>query len=89
MGRSALPRGRALLLTETGSIHMMFMRFSIDAVFLDVEKRVVAIRENLRPWLGLAAAPSDCVLELPAGMVRELGIRVEDRILLRSTACNS
>jgi len=31
------------------SIHMMFMRFPIDAVFLDKDKRVVDIA-HLRPW---------------------------------------
>jgi len=34
MGRPPLPRGHGLWLTGAGSIHMLFMRFAIDAVFL-------------------------------------------------------
>ena len=34
MGRATLPPGDGLWLTGTSNIHMFFMRFSIDAVFL-------------------------------------------------------
>ena len=37
LGRDGLEPGDGLLITKTGSIHMFFMRFAIDAVFLDKE----------------------------------------------------
>ena len=74
MGRNPLPENQGLLLSPCSSIHMMFMRFPIDAVFLDKEYRIIRIVPNLRPWLGLAVctAASSC-LELPAGTVTRLG----------------
>ena len=37
LGRTGLEAGEALLLSDpTGSIHMFFMRFPIDAVFLEL-----------------------------------------------------
>ena len=35
LGRRDLPPGDGLLLRPASSIHMLFMRFAIDAVFLD------------------------------------------------------
>ena len=48
MGRTALPAGRGLWLTGNG-IHMFFMRFPIDAVFLDRENRVLRVVAHLAP----------------------------------------
>ena len=41
LGRAGLDEGEGLLIKPAGSIHMFFMRFPIDAVFLDRELRVV------------------------------------------------
>ena len=47
---------------------MLFMRFSIDAVFVDRAYRVVSVVPGLRPWTAFAGARgADAVLELPAG----------------------
>ncbi len=47
---------------------MLFMRFAIDAVFLDRSRRVVRVVADLRPWVPLARARGAAgVLELPAG----------------------
>ena len=77
MGRKALPERQGLLLSPCNSIHMMFMRFAIDAIFLDRDNRIVKIVPHLRPWLGLAFAPGAyACIELPAGTVEALGWRV-------------
>ncbi len=74
MGRPSLPAGSGLWLTGTSNIHMFFMRFPIDAVFLgrpaaDGGRRVVAVHAALRPWTGIVwyARGADGCLELPAG----------------------
>ena len=81
MLRPVLAEGEGLLLRPCSSIHMLFMRFSIDAVFLDLEGLVVAVAERLRPWLGLAGphARAHQVLEVPAGTAAATGTRVGDR----------
>lgn len=58
---------------------MLFMRFAIDAVFVDRDLRVVKVAEALRPWVlatfgGRAAA----VIELPAGTARRTRTQVGD-----------
>ena len=70
MFRSSLPDGYALVF-EFGrerrvGLHMIFVPFPIDAVFLDVEGVVRSV-ETLRPWFGYASERAATVVELPAG----------------------
>ncbi len=69
MFRRTLPEGAALNIRPCGSIHMMFMRFPIDAVFYDRENRVTKVARRLRPWVGLAFGGRGAagVIELTAG----------------------
>jgi uncharacterized membrane protein (UPF0127 family) len=69
MLRARLAPGEALLIEPCGSIHMMFMRFPIDAVFYDREHRVTRVARNLRPWIGLAFGGRGArgVIEMRAG----------------------
>ncbi len=69
MFRSALPEGEAIDIRPCSSIHMMFMRFSIDAVFYDRDFRVTRVARGVRPWIGLAfgGRGSWGVIELAAG----------------------
>jgi uncharacterized membrane protein (UPF0127 family) len=69
MLRRALPAGSALDIRPCSSIHMMFMRFPIDAVFYDREGKVTRVARNLRPWFGIAFGGRGArgVVELPAG----------------------
>ena len=89
MGREALRPGHALWLPDSNGIHMMFMRFRIDAVFLgrpeaDGSRRVVAVRERLPAWRGLVPLVRGAhgVLELPAGVVAETKTAVGDAVHL-------
>jgi uncharacterized protein len=75
LGRSGLPSGEGLLLRPAGSIHTAFMRFAIDAVFLDGAGRVVKVASALRPWRAAACLGARSVLELPAGEARRCGLR--------------
>jgi len=79
LGRRSLPPGQGLLLKPAGSIHTFFMRFPIDAVFLDGERQVVKVAAHLRPWRTAAAGRrARAVLELAAGEASRLGIRTGD-----------
>lgn len=60
---------------------MLFMRFAIDAVFVDGARRVVRTRERLRPWtLAAAARGAREVIELPAGTVSRTRTQAGDEI---------
>ncbi len=83
LGRDGLPQGEGLLLADpTGTIHMLFMRFAIDAVFLTADLRVVRVADHLRPWRFARARGAKRILELGAGEADRLGIRTGDRLVL-------
>ena len=88
MGRRSLPEGAGLYLAGNG-IHMLFMRFPIDALFVSAEngeghRRVLAARSDLRPWTGLVPfiRHAAAVLELPAGTLASSGTHVGDIIAI-------
>ena len=73
--RSGLSSGEGMLLRPASSIHTAFMRFAIDAVFLDAADRVVKVTAELRPWRTSACRGARAVLELPAGEAARRGLR--------------
>jgi uncharacterized protein len=74
LGRRGLAQGEGLLFQPAGSIHTFFMRFPIDAVFLDREQRVVRVVPNLRPWRTAGVRKARAVLELAAGEAARVGM---------------
>jgi len=84
LGRRGLEPGEGLLIRPTGSIHTCFMRFPIDAVFLDREGCVVGVASGVRPWRAAARRRARAVLELGAGQAVARGVAVGDRIVLEA-----
>jgi uncharacterized protein len=87
MGRWSLPAGHGLWLPASNGIHMMFMRFPIDAVFVgrpdgDGVRRVRSVHRALRAWTGIVplVRGADGVLELPIGTIDATGTAVGDRL---------
>ena len=75
MFRGELPAGEGMWIAPCNGIHMFFMRFAIDAVFLDRRLRVVRVRAGLRPWRVVPLVlRAHGVLELPDGTVAGLGL---------------
>jgi uncharacterized protein len=71
LGRDGLASGTGMLFVSSLPLmwmHMFFMRFPIDIVFLDRGGRVVHICHELRPWrLSPIVWRARRALELPAG----------------------
>jgi uncharacterized membrane protein (UPF0127 family) len=82
LGRADLPADEGILLRPAGSIHMFFMRFAIDAVFLDRELQVLRVVEGLRPWRMASKRRSRSVLELSVGTCERARVREGDRLVL-------
>jgi uncharacterized protein len=80
MGKHGLPAGEGLLLSPAPGIHTAFMRFPIDALFLDADMRVVDIVERMRPWRMASRRRARAVLELAAGECARRGVRIGDRL---------
>jgi uncharacterized membrane protein (UPF0127 family) len=95
MGRGSLPEGEGLYLPDT-SIHMMFMRFPIDALFVskaghDGQRTVVAMRPDLPPWRGLVmpVRGAEGVVELPAGTLERHRVAEGDAIVFEPAVAES
>ncbi len=76
VGRQALAAGEGMLLRPAPSIHTAFMRFPIDALFLDRELRVIDIVERLpRGGLPLGVMRVRCWSSQP-GNARDAACRL-------------
>jgi uncharacterized membrane protein (UPF0127 family) len=80
-----LDSGEGLWIERSPSIHMFFMPYAIDAVFVAADGRVTKVVENLRPWrvVWWARGARDC-LELPVGAVAASRTEVGDRLELEA-----
>ncbi len=62
---------------------MFFMRFAIDAVFIDRQGRVVRVAADLPPWrFATAARGARDVLELPAGTAARTLTQAGDELVI-------
>jgi uncharacterized protein len=81
LGRDRLTESEALWIHPCKGIHTIGMSFAIDAIFLDKDLRVVALRENVAPWRATRFfRTATSVLELPAGSIRRGGVSVGDQM---------
>jgi uncharacterized membrane protein (UPF0127 family) len=82
LGRDGLEPGEGLLLRPASAVHTWFMRFPIDAVFLNRDLVVLGIADGLEPWRAAGRRGAKAVLELPAGAAASQGLRVGDELVL-------
>jgi uncharacterized membrane protein (UPF0127 family) len=83
MGRASLPPGGALWIEPCSSIHMMFMRFRIDAVFVDASGVVLKVSPRVLPWIGLAACHgARATIEVEAGAAARVKLAPGDHLVL-------
>ncbi len=90
MGRASMPEGEGLYL-PTNSIHMMFMRFPIDALFVSKEdadgrRSVVGTRPDLPAWRGIVmpVRGAEGVVEMPAGTLARVGVAEGDTVVFEA-----
>jgi uncharacterized protein len=81
--KGLLEDGEGLLIRPTGSIHMFFMRFPIDAIFLDRELRILKVVPDLKPWRMAARRGAKQVLEIAAGEAERRGLEPGTQLVLR------
>ena len=83
MFRADLAPGCGMWISPCSGIHTFFMRFSIDAVFIDRRQRVVRVYERLRRWrLVLLVPGAHSVVELPAGTMAGIGLRPGEQLAI-------
>ncbi|MFH1729744.1 MAG: DUF192 domain-containing protein [Pseudomonadota bacterium] len=71
----SINKGEALIIDPCKAIHMKFMGFSIDAVFIDKKGEIVAIYEDLEPQkkyrVFRPGNKAKAVIELPLSTVKK------------------
>ena len=82
LGRDVFETSSALIIAPCFSIHTMFMRFDIDAVFVDDDGRAVKVVQGMGPWRIAVQPFAHAVVELPAGSLRERPVDVGDRLYI-------
>ena len=82
--KEKLEPGEGLWITPCESVHTFFMKFAIDLVYLDREKRVRKIRHAVPPWRISGCLAAHSVLELPAGAAAASGTQPGDQLELET-----
>ena len=84
MLRRSLSEGCGLLLAPCNSVHMLFMRFAIDVIYVDEKFCIKKIVHNLMPWLGMSICFGAWgAFEFPSGEARRLKLEVGQRFTRR------
>lgn len=79
--RTGIAEGHALVLHETNSIHMWFMLFSIDVIFLDRNLTVTALYPDRWPFGVPVLSLGACMaVEMKPGSIARAGLKVGDRL---------
>ena len=80
MFRRELKEKCGLLLAPCNSVHMLFMRFAIDVVYIDENFCIKKIVRELPAWLGISICFGAWgALELPSGEAARLKLAVGQR----------
>lgn len=83
MFRRRLQPGLGMWIAPCSGIHTFFMRFAIDAVFVDRGLNIVRVASDLRPWRVVPLVfGAHGVIELPAGTVRGLSLERGEPLLV-------
>lgn len=80
MGKKGLPEGHGLLIDPCSSIHMFFMRFPLDVVFLNKEGRVTKVVKEIKPWRMALGGGGKKALEIAAGAAAAANVEPGDEL---------
>jgi len=83
MFSATLPEGSGLVIEPCSSVHMFFMRYPLDVLFLDKEGRVLFMYKGIKPWrMGRVVRGARTAVELPVASIERSGTEVGDQVSL-------
>lgn len=81
----SLEQGQGLVITSCQQIHMFFMKYALDVIFIDKNNHVVGLVEHIKPghvspfyWSASKA------IEVPAGTIQLTQTALGDHITIQS-----
>jgi uncharacterized membrane protein (UPF0127 family) len=81
LGKKGLEEGQGLVIKPCNSVHMIWMKFPIDVIFVDKDDVVCHIIEDLSPGkIGPVIKESAYVVEVRVGTVKRTKTEVGDII---------
>lgn len=79
--RGSFGEGQGLWIVPSHGVHTFAMRFPIDVLYLNSNKVVVYMKQNLQPWrVAAVRSQAASVLELPGSSLGSTGTAVGDEI---------
>ena len=78
MFRKSLGNDECLAFYNAPSIHTCFMRFPLDLVFIDKDKKVIKICEGIKPWRFVISRGSYLTLEFSPNKISTENIELGD-----------
>jgi uncharacterized membrane protein (UPF0127 family) len=75
-----LEPGSGLWIVPCESVHTFFMKFPIDLVYLDKQRKVRKVRHAVPAWRLSACLTAHSILELPAGTAAKSGTLPGDEL---------
>jgi uncharacterized membrane protein (UPF0127 family) len=83
MGRRHLPVGEGLWINPCQSVHSMWMRFPIDVIFLNNQRAIIHMVENMKPFrISKHVSEARSVIELPADTITITETQVGDQVVI-------
>ena len=86
LGRAQLSPGEGFLIESCNLVHTVGMRYALDLVFLDAEGRICKITEAVRPMRCAGAFAAKATLELLAGTLAPMGLRLGQQLQWQASA---
>jgi uncharacterized protein len=73
--------GQGLWIVPSHGVHTLAMRFAIDVLYLNQDKAVIHVQENIKPWrIAPVRMEAATVLELPCHTIWNTGTSLGDVI---------
>ena len=89
MFRNKLPAATGLFLAPCNSVHMCFMRFAIDVIYLDKDFKIIKVVQNLKPWISVSMCRKAwAVVEMTAGEAVRCGCEVGKKLVTEDGTIN-
>lgn len=89
MFRNKLPGATGLFLAPCNSVHMCFMRFAIDVIYLDKDFKIIKVVQNLKPWISISMCRNAwAVVEMTAGEAKRCGCETGRKLVAEEKTAN-
>ncbi len=84
LGTKMLDQNSGLLIHPCNSVHTLFMKYSIDVIYLDKNNVIKKIVCHLKPWNFSWCFKSKTTLELAAGAAKKLNLKTGQKLIWKN-----